>query len=197
MYETDEALQRRIGERIAFYRRENGDTQSTLAEKLSYSDKSISKWERGEGTPDIFILTKIADLYHIRVEDLLHEVPVRRVDPARRLLIALLSVGLVWLSMTVLFCGARLLGILPAHAWLLFVYGVPISGIVSQVFCALWWGRLAQSVSCSVILWGTAVSLVLSLPIDGTGLIFTVCGVVQVLLLGFFLLKHLSSREKS
>lgn len=152
--------------------------------------------ETGEGTPDIFILVKIAALYGIRVEDLLHEKKVKQVAPARRLLITLLSVGLVWLTMTVLFCGAKLLGVLPERAWLLFIYGIPVSAIVCQVFSALWWGRLAQTISCSLILWGTAVSLVLSLPLEGTGLIFTVSGVLQAQLLGFFLLRHLSTREK-
>ena len=72
MHESEELLQQRIAENIAYYRKQNGDTQADLAEKLNYSDKSVSKWERAEGTPDIFILSKIADLYHITVQDLLH-----------------------------------------------------------------------------------------------------------------------------
>lgn len=56
MNESDEKLRQLIAENIAYYRKLNGDTQAGLAEKLSYSDKSVSKWERGDGTPDIFIL---------------------------------------------------------------------------------------------------------------------------------------------
>ena len=37
-------------------------TQAQLGEMLNYSDKSISKWERGESIPDVFVLKKIADL---------------------------------------------------------------------------------------------------------------------------------------
>lgn len=47
MNESDEKLRQLIAENIAYYRKLNGDTQAGLAEKLSYSDKSVSKWERG------------------------------------------------------------------------------------------------------------------------------------------------------
>ena len=69
----DEALRAAIARRIAFYRRQAGHTQADLAEKLSYSDKSISKWERGEGVPDIYVLTRIAELYGVTVNDLISE----------------------------------------------------------------------------------------------------------------------------
>lgn len=102
MNESDEKLRQLIAENIAYYRKLNGDTQAGLAEKLSYSDKSVSKWERGDGTPDIFILSHIASLYGITVQDLLREKKVAKTR-TRHLLISLLSVGLVWLVMTVLF----------------------------------------------------------------------------------------------
>ena len=54
---VDEAtLRRTVSKNIAAYRKAHSDTQLTLAEKLNYSDKSVSKWERGESLPDIFIL---------------------------------------------------------------------------------------------------------------------------------------------
>lgn len=142
-----------IAENIAYYRKLNGDTQAGLAEKLSYSDKSVSKWERGDGTPDIFILSHIASLYGITVQDLLREKKVAKTR-TRHLLISLLSVGLVWLVMTVLFCGAQIFSICDRYAWLLFIYGIPISGIVAQVFCALWSNQLSQIFACSLIIWG-------------------------------------------
>ena len=116
MNESDEKLRQLIAENIAYYRKLNGDTQAGLAEKLSYSDKSVSKWERGDGTPDIFILSHIASLYGITVQDLLREKKVAKTR-TRHLLISLLSVGLVWLVMTVLFCGAQIFSICDRYAW--------------------------------------------------------------------------------
>ncbi|MGM9599481.1 MAG: helix-turn-helix domain-containing protein [Faecousia sp.] len=189
MHESEELLQQRIAENIAYYRKQNGDTQADLAEKLNYSDKSVSKWERAEGTPDIFILSKIADLYHITVQDLLRQKKVPKAA-TRHLIVNLLSVGLVWLVMTTLFCLAKILNVLSPWAWLVFIYGIPITGIVCQVFSALWWGRIAQVISCSLILWGIGLSLVLSLQIEGVFLLFVICAVLEVLLILFYLLKY-------
>lgn len=194
MHESEEKLQRLIAENIAYYRKQNGDTQAELAEKLNYSDKSVSKWERAEGTPDIFILSKIADLYHITVQDLLREKKVPKAA-TRHLLVTLLSVGLVWLVMTTLFCFSKILNVLSPWAWLVFIYGIPITGIVCQVFSALWWGRIAQVISCSLILWGIGLSLVLSLQIEGVFLLFIICAVLEVLIILFYLLRYLRRKN--
>ena len=46
----------------------NNMTQLELAEKLNYSDKAISKWERGESTPDISVLVMIADIFGVSLD---------------------------------------------------------------------------------------------------------------------------------
>lgn len=190
MPENEEKLRRLIAENIAYYRKQNGDTQADLAEKLNYSDKSVSKWERGDGTPDVFILAKIASLYDITVQDLLREKKVPK-SRSRHILIHLLSVGLVWLVMTVLFCISKIFHVLPEHAWMLFIYGIPITGIVSVVFSGMWWNRLLLTLSCSLIIWGLGLSLVLSLQVESVTLLLLICAVVQVLLTLLFVLLHL------
>ena len=186
----DEQVKARIGANIAYYRKRAGLTQAGLAEKLNYSDKSISKWERGDGTPDVFILAKIADLYDITVQDLLREKKVPR-SRSRHILIHLLSVGLVWLVMTVLFCISKIFHVLPDYAWMVFIYGIPVTGIVSVVFSGLWWNRLWVNLSCSLIIWGTGLSLVLSFQVESVTLLLIICAVVQVLLTLLFVLLHL------
>ena len=52
----DEKLKYQIGANIAAYRKQAGLTQVGLAEKLNYSDKAVSKWERGESVPDVLTL---------------------------------------------------------------------------------------------------------------------------------------------
>ena len=48
-----------------------GMTQAELGEKLNYSDKSISKWERGDVTTDVFVLMQIAEIFGVDVDYLL------------------------------------------------------------------------------------------------------------------------------
>ena len=60
MIQDDQTLRRTKAKNIAAYRKAHKDTQLDLARKLNYSDKSVSKWERGEGLPDVYILAQIA-----------------------------------------------------------------------------------------------------------------------------------------
>ena len=68
-----EKLKTQIGANIAAYRKRAGMTQMGLAEKLNYSDKAISKWERGESVPDVLILAQLAEQFGITVNDLLED----------------------------------------------------------------------------------------------------------------------------
>ena len=73
--EKIENIKKNIKENLVKYRKNAGLTQAQLAEKLGYSDKTISKWEREEGVPDIYILKEIADLYGVTVNDLITPAP--------------------------------------------------------------------------------------------------------------------------
>ena len=59
-----------IAENLIFYRRLHGFTQAQLADAIGYSDKSVSKWERGESTPDIFLLLTLSEIYGVSVSEL-------------------------------------------------------------------------------------------------------------------------------
>lgn len=61
----------RITEQLKKYRTEKGNTQDELARYLGISTQAVSKWERGEGYPDITLLHKIAFYYTITVDELL------------------------------------------------------------------------------------------------------------------------------
>jgi len=61
----------KIGEFIAFCRKEQGMTQAVLAEKLGISDRAVSKWETGKSLPDSGIMLELCDLLKINVNELL------------------------------------------------------------------------------------------------------------------------------
>ena len=60
-----------IARNISALRQAAGMTQMELAEALHYSDKAVSKWERGESLPDVTILKKISQLFEVTVDYLL------------------------------------------------------------------------------------------------------------------------------
>ena len=66
-----------IAKNISTLRKENKLTQLELAEKMNYSDKAVSRWERGETLPDIDVLIKICDLFNVKFEYLITENPTQ------------------------------------------------------------------------------------------------------------------------
>ena len=63
-------INEKIAKNLAYYRTAAGPTQAELAQKINYSDKSISKWELGGGIPDVYILMQLADLYGVSLDAL-------------------------------------------------------------------------------------------------------------------------------
>ena len=120
-------------------------TQAELGEKLNYSDKTISKWERAESVPDVLVLKRIAEIFNVSVDDLLNahdqwDAPQgksqsdasRRYSPAA---IIMVSIAGIWTIATLIFIIFWVLG---AIHWSIFVYAVPVSLITLLVLNSIW-----------------------------------------------------------
>lgn len=160
--QTDEAtLRKTVAKNIAQYRKAHHDTQLDLATKLNYSDKSVSKWERGESLPDVYILSQIAELYGVSVSALIGEIqPPRESKPHYHMFILLLSLALTMAVATLLFSMFMICKV-DYPAWMFFVYALPVCSIICIVFTSLWWGILWQGVSVSALIWTLGLSLYL------------------------------------
>ena len=182
--QTDEAtLRKTVAKNIAQYRKAHHDTQLDLATKLNYSDKSVSKWERGESLPDVYILSQIAELYGVSVSALIGEIqPPKESKPHYHMFILLLSLALTMAVATLLFSMFMICKV-DYPAWMFFVYALPVCSINCIVFTSLWWGILWQGVSVSALIWTLGLSLYLSFELENVSLIFLVCAALQVLTL--------------
>ena len=180
--QTDEAtLRKTVAKNIAAYRKAHHDTQLDLATKLNYSDNSVSKWERGESLPDVYILSQIADLYGVSVSALIGEIqPPKESKPHYHMFILLLSLALTMAVATLLFSMFMICKV-DYPAWMFFVYALPVCSIICIVFTSLWWGILWQGVSVSALIWTLGLSLYLSFELENVSLIFLVCAALQVL----------------
>lgn len=174
----DEKLKKQIGSNIASYRKRMQLTQAGLAEKLNYSDKAVSKWERGESAPDVLTLTQLADLFDVTVNDLLvdpNELP-ERTGAVERVLGSAVELTLkrkadkrIILSLAgLLVCFVALLMFVVLssldipHSWLAFIYGIPVCGIVLLSLRSAWKDFRWNQVLISIIMWGGILSLYLS-----------------------------------
>ena len=191
---SEEKLRENFARNLTHYRKALGLTQSELAEKLSYSDKSISKWERGDGLPDLIVTVQLAEIFGLTANDLLAEKPRRKLMTTRnKIIITILSIGLAWLVATILFFLFEL--ILPNvyNWWLLYIYAIPISAIVGIVFSCIWWKKIHIFASISALIWSVASCIMLTVNAVANQpkihLIFIVAAVLQILTVLWFLIK--------
>ena len=154
-------------------------TQKELAAALHVSDRAVSKWERGESLPDVYILSQIADLYGVSVSALIGEIqPPKESKPHYHMFILLLSLALTMAVATLLFSMFMICKV-DYPAWMFFVYALPVCSIICIVFTSLWWGILWQGVSVSALIWTLGLSLYLSFELENVSLIFLVCAALQ------------------
>ena len=135
-----------------------GLTQSELGDKLNYSDKSVSKWERGDAVPDVFVMKQIADIYGVTVDYLLqpHEENEGMPAPAGEdadystAIITTVSILGIWTVALLIFVILWLTG---SIVWQIFVYAIPISLITLLVLHSIWrGGRWNQYIIAALVL---------------------------------------------
>jgi len=188
-----------VARNLTYFRKQNNMTQAELAEKIHYSDKSVSKWERGDGLPDAYVLMLIAELFNIDIDTLLREdlpeaPPIK--PGKKRVIIPTMAVALVWLAASVVFLALRIITPSFDKAWMVFLLAIPASCIVTVVFSKLWWNLLVLCISVSALIWSAAVSIYIFVPFERISPIFVIAGIVQLLTILWFLLKHNPPRGK-
>ena len=164
-----------IAQNIAQLRRDNNMTQLELAEKLNYSDKAISKWERGESLPDVAVLKNIADIFLVSVDYLLEETHKKIAPPAartttrrrRRGVITWLGVLLVWMVATIAFVTLQLIFPAKMNAWLNFVWAIPVSAVVWLIMNSVWFNRRRNYLIVSVLMWTVLAAAHITLLVVG------------------------------
>lgn len=189
-----EELNQIIANNLIHFRKSVGLTQSQLAEKLCYSDKSVSKWERGDSVPDIVVLKKLADLYNITVDALISPnakkgkfgrnfLPFLR---QKHTLISLMSIGLVWVLATIVFACLGMIYPESTNLWKIFIIALPVSFVVAIVFSEIWGKNLFRAISISGLVWSLALTFYLTIDIMKNWLIFIVPIPITVLVAVWF-----------
>ena len=202
--EEKKSLEQIVADNLVYYRKAAGLTQLEVAEKFNYSDKSISKWERAEGLPDILVLKALADFYDIRIDDFFKEekTKIKMTRKSRRWFIFGLSETLVWLVFGVFFSVFSIALPNVFAWWLLFVYAAAASAILAVVWAGIYHKRLYQLIATSCIVWFTIASIYLTAlmvtlpnPNPNLWLLFLIGVPLEILaVLWYFLRKNLKKK---
>ncbi len=186
-----ENLKITVAKNIADLRKAANMTQLDLASRLNYSDKAVSKWERGESLPDVATLKTIAEIFSVTVDYLLQEehlqetIPVQQYSKHRRRnrgLIAAMSSVLVWLIATFVFVNIDLISKQFHRHWLIFVYAVPATAIVLLVFNSIWGRRKLNFLIISIEVWSLLVAVYLTALPYNLWLIFFIGVPAQIII---------------
>lgn len=170
-------LKLQIGKNISAYRKLAGLTQAGLAEKINYSDKAVSKWERGESMPDVTTLVQLAEQFDITVNDLLvdpNELPgnpgtlekamtqvsekalKRKAD--KNIILGLSSL-LVWFVALLIYVLLSSFDIGERWNWVFFFYAIPANCIVLLSLRSAWHDFRWNKILISGIVWGSLLSI--------------------------------------
>ena len=147
-----------------------GMTQAELGEKLNYSDKTVSKWERGESMPDVYVLSRLAQIYGLTVNDLIRDESAWQ-DPAAKAkaeeraaaptfssgMVTLVAIVGLWTMAVILFVVFWL--VLDQLVWLIFACAVPVSLVTLLVLNSVW-NRGRHNVLIVMVLVAAVVTLI-------------------------------------
>lgn len=163
-----------IAKNIIELRTAAGMTQIELAEKLNYTDKAVSKWERGESVPDVSVLLRIAELFGVTLDYLVHPHERKRTiselateKVRNRGLITGIGIVLVWLVATALYVSTDIASVPYIYRWLVFVWAVPVSAVVWLILNSIWFNKKINYIIISLLVWSALASVYLTLLVYG------------------------------
>lgn len=187
-------LKDNISRNITTYRKRCNLTQAQLADKISYSDKAVSKWERGDGLPDIMVLMNFCEIFNVTLNDLVADKPKKQAPffLRNRVIITILSCLIAWL--VGVFCYAICNMVLQkTNTWMVFIYTLSVTFIILVVFSCIWGKKIIKFIAITGLIWTTLLSFYLSFEIFAdiynAWMIFLIGIPIQLAFIFFFLIK--------
>ena len=163
-----ESLRKIIGSNLAELRKERKITQLELAEMFGYTDKAISKREKGDTLPDVETLYQLASFYGVTIDYLTNDIPLEEKEiitnptkqtniKANRISIVLLSISLVWMLATICFVWIMVFN--SVNYYQVFIYAISLTAIVLILFNKTWGKRKYNFYIYTLFLWSLISSI--------------------------------------
>lgn len=201
-------IAKNVSHNLSTLRKARGLTQGQLAEKFSYSDKSISKWETGEGLPDISVLAELAEFYGVTLDYLISEQTNEilekdgkndpKVVKRNKIIVVALGVVFIWTIAAVIFAALMLANIQSWNPWLIFLWAIPASFLILMYFAKKWDRRFDILIYVLCFFWSTALASYIELGMDtniGWGLWFIWLTPIPATIGAIFLYRYISGKD--
>lgn len=189
-----------VSKNLTKLRQQSNLTQLELAQKIKYSDKSISKWERGESLPDLETLVALSEVFDVPINAFLEKdetkVKPKRIIKNSHAMIYLLSSGTALLVASIIFAILFMIPSTKSISWLSFIYAIPIGSIPPLILSLKWKNNILPPIFSSIILWGTIISICISISYADIWSLCVIGFVLEQLIICWFVLKKLNLLQK-
>lgn len=192
-----------VAQNIFYLRTINRMTQYELGEQINYSDKAVSKWERADGIPDVYVLKHIANLFGVSVDYLLveHSEQEKKVEKkpvnnkARALVI---NIAMISVMTVALFLFVILALSLEKYFWQIFIYALPVVGLIGLIFTGIWKRTFGLFWFITMFAWTLLLSIYIAIGNYQMWMIFLLGIPIQVLVfLGFGVKINIRMNQKN
>ena len=182
-----------IPNNIITLRKQQGLTQLDLAKRVNYSDKAVSRWEKGEVMPDIETLQNISKALNVPLVYLLEEhdeseqnslLEIRKNETAFKILMILA----VWTIATIVFVFGQLYA--DVLYWQIYVWAIPASCAVLGYLNKKKKNRIAQLITNSVFCWSLLASFYIQFLQYNPWLIFIIGIPIQAAIVAAYYTKR-------
>ena len=184
-----------VAQNIYYLRTKNHLTQYELGEKLNYSDKAISKWERAEGMPDAYIISKMSELFGVTVDYMLtphseqdKKVETRPIKKVKRIVSNIVSAGILFIALFI-FSIVTMVSDYKEFFWQIFIYAIPVVVVYRIIFNSVWFRAKNVFLLTSILLWSLIASIYVAIANWSLWIIFIIGLPLQVIVFLAFRIK--------
>lgn len=194
-----ENLKEIIPENIINYRKANNLTQLELARKINFSDKAVSRWEKGEVLPDIETLQKLSEIFNIPLSNLLEkheEFGTQKFSKPKKqeVLAQTFLICEIWTIISVIY--SYLIVSKGINMWQIFIWGIPATALALLIHTRKNQNNLTNFIYGTILVWSTITSTFLHM-ISSSPWYFFILGVpLQGILIVRYLFNYKQNHPK-
>lgn len=184
-----------VAANIVELRKEHNLTQAELAEKLNYTDKAVSKWERGESIPELSTLMLLSNMFGVTIDYLTSDKPrnqkkeftLPKTIKTNRIIMTAIVTSFVFIISTIIFVYFALY--LNRIVWTVYVWSIPASMLCLAFFNWRWGKRKWSFYIYSIFLWSIITAIFLETIQYNTWMLYFVGIPIQTTIVLFSFLK--------
>jgi len=188
-----ESLKEIVSKNIINLRKANNLTQLELAKKINYSDKAISRWEKGEVLPDVETIQTLSIVFNVPMSAILESQDenkkIKLTKPTKQdILSQVFIICEIWTIISVIYAYLNISK--GMNLWQLFTWGIPATALILLVLSNKRKNNILSFIYGTILVWSAITCLFLQMLTSSPWYIFLLGIPVQGMLIVRYLFNH-------